>query len=274
MSELQWIKLYVDIFTNSRKIKKIERLKNGDIYLVIWFKLLCMAGTINDGGAIYITPDIPFDIDDLVDELKRPETVVVKALDTFERYGMIVRDDAGYIRIASWEKYQGIDKKDLEREQTRERVARFRAKNSVTKSVTNGVTSNVTVTGCNAVERESNNKNNIYNTLSTERVDAETVTNGVTNSALSEKALYDLQKRGIPDDYIEFSLRKITERGYQYDDLGAAVVSWWQKDKHRWCSSPTEEESSFDTDEFFEAALRRSYGYQYDKIYGNKEAEL
>lgn len=264
MSELQWIKLYVDIFTNSRKIKKIGRLKNGDTMLVIWFMLLCMAGTINDGGAIYITPEIPFDIDDLVDELKRPEAVVVKALDTFERYGMIVRDDAGYIRIASWEEYQGIDKKDLEREQTRERVARFRAKNNVTKNVTNGVTSNVTVTECNAVERESNNKNNIYNTLSNERVD----TKSVISNALSDSELNSLHAQGVPDDYIEFYFKKISERGYQYDDHCAAILSWWQKDKHRWCSPPTEKEktSSFDTDDFFETALRRSYGDRYGDI--------
>lgn len=271
MSELQWIKLYVDIFTNSHKIKKIGRLKNGDTMLVIWFMLLCMAGTINDGGAIYITPEIPFDIDDLVDELKRPEAVVVKALDAFERYGMIVRDDAGYIRIASWEEYQGINKKDLEREQTRERVARFRAKNSVTKSVTNSVTSNVTVTDGNAIERESKNKNNIYNTLSTERV-AEV---SVTSNTLSENDRNTLHAQGIPDDYIEYYLKKISERGYQYDDHCAAILSWWQKDKHRWCSPPAEKEeaSSFDTDDFFDAALRRSYGDAYDEIYGKKEEE-
>ena len=234
MSELQWIKLYVDIFTNSRKIKKIERLKNGDSYLVIWFKLLCMAGAINDGGTIYITPEIPFDIDDLVDELKRPETVVVKALDTFERYGMIVRDDAGYIRIASWEKYQGVDRFLEIREQNkiRKRNERERKKSRDSHAtVTDGVTQ------CHAIERELREKNNIYNTLSTERVAKQ----NVTCHALSENDLNELYAQGVPDDYIEFYFKKVEKRGYQYDDHASTILSWWQKDKHRWCSPPTEE---------------------------------
>ena len=83
-----------------------------------------------------------------------------------------------------------------------------------------------------------------------------------------------LHAQGIPDDYIEYYLKKITERGYQYDDHCAAIVSWWQKDKHRWGARASErtgsevESSNFETDDFFEAALRRSYGDKYNEIYG------
>ena len=348
MSELQWIKLYVDIFTNSRKIKKIERLKNGDTYLVIWIKFLCLAGATNDSGKIYITPDIPFELEDLADELNHSEAVVKKALNIFESYGMIERNDAGFIRIASWERYQKTETLDRIREQNRIRVAAHRERkreemesqicqycgepatgydhivatarggenidsnkvpcckkcnnikndkpvvdflnnnrdrisdaivtsnHKLRKFVTLcNVTNRYIVTDGNAIERENKNKNNIYNTLSTERVDAKSVTKSVTNGLLSEEALRDLQSCGIPDDYIEFYFKKVEKRGYQYDDHASTILSWWQKDKHRWCSPPSEtEESSFDTDEFFEAALRRSYGDQYDEIYGNKEAKL
>ena len=49
MSEVKWIKVSVDMFTN-RKIRMIESMENGDALLVIWFKLLTLAGQINDGG--------------------------------------------------------------------------------------------------------------------------------------------------------------------------------------------------------------------------------
>ena len=267
MNELQWIKLYVDIFTNSRKIKKIERLKNGDTYLVIWFKLLCIAGMINDGGMIYITSDIPFSSEDLADELKRPQSVVEKALGVFERYDMIERNDAGIIRIASWEKYQNLREGETIRTQTRERVARYRAKKN---NVTSNAINPLQVTDCNAVERENKNKNNIYNTLSTERVDR----GSVTNNILSEEAFRNLRERGVPDDYIEFFLRKIADRGYRYDDYVAAITAWWQQDRERWGLTTRKEEGGEDApteESFFDAALRHSYGDSYDVLFGKRE---
>lgn len=110
MSEVQWIKLAVSIFDSNRKIKQIETMKNGDTILVIWFKLLCLAGKINDGGVIYITPNVPYTTEGLADELRRPIAVVKTALDTFESYGMILRDDMGFIRLSSWEKHQNVDR--------------------------------------------------------------------------------------------------------------------------------------------------------------------
>ena len=49
MTNVKWIKLATDIFDN-RKIKLIERMPDGDSLIVIWLKLLCLAGTVNDSG--------------------------------------------------------------------------------------------------------------------------------------------------------------------------------------------------------------------------------
>lgn len=59
MTEVKWIKLFVDIWDN-RKIKQIETLPDGDTVLVIWLKLLTLAGNINNDGFVYFTKDIPF----------------------------------------------------------------------------------------------------------------------------------------------------------------------------------------------------------------------
>lgn len=127
MADVEWIKLYLKSFRTSRKMSAIERMKNGDTIIVIWFKLLCLAGEINDGGAIYITPKIPFDEISLADELKKPCAVVKTAIKVFEEHDMVLKDDVGFIRIANWEKYQSADKLAEIRAKDRERKRQKKA---------------------------------------------------------------------------------------------------------------------------------------------------
>jgi len=49
----------VTIFDN-RKIKRIETLPHGNTLMILWLKLLCLAGSINDEGKVYFTRDIPY----------------------------------------------------------------------------------------------------------------------------------------------------------------------------------------------------------------------
>ena len=155
MADVEWIKLYLKTFRTSRKLSAIERMKNGDTIIVIWFKLLCLAGEINDGGAIYVTPKIPFDEISLADELKKPVAVVKTAIKVFEEHDMVFKDDAGFIQIANWEKYQSVDRLTEIREQTRKRVAACRERQRKEQSNAScNVTSNATVTQGNAIEEE------------------------------------------------------------------------------------------------------------------------
>lgn len=150
MAEVKWIKVSTDMFNNNRKITQIEHMPEGDTMLVIWLKLLLLAGNINDGGAIYLTPEIPYTEEMLSTELDRPLTTVKMALKVFEQFGMIEIIDNVYY-LSSWEKYQNTDKLAEIREQTRKRVAKCREK----KLLSGGsVTSNVTVTLGNALEEE------------------------------------------------------------------------------------------------------------------------
>lgn len=155
MAEAEWIKLYLKTFRTSRKISAIERMKNGDTMIVIWFKLLCLAGEINDDGAVYITPKKPFTPVSLADELKKPRAVVDAAIKTFEEHDMLIRDDAGFIQIINWEKYQNVEGLEKIREQTRQRVARCRQnKKDNDSNATSNATCNATVTQGNATEEE------------------------------------------------------------------------------------------------------------------------
>lgn len=165
MAEVEWIKVSTSMFETSRKIKSIELMKDGDRILVIWFKLLLLAGNVNDGGAIYITEDKPYDLESLAGELRRPEALVKKALEVFEGYGMIEREN-GIIYLTSWEKYQSSEKLEIIKEQNRIRQANFKkrkkALSSETDNVSGNVTSNATgnaeVTLGNAIEERRENK--------------------------------------------------------------------------------------------------------------------
>ena len=120
MADVKWIKVSTSMFESSRKIKQIENMPEGDTILVIWLKLLLLAGNVNDNGAIYITPQIPYTEEMLANELRRPLTTVRMALSVFESFGMIEIVDQVYY-LSSWEKYQSTDKLAEIRAKDRER---------------------------------------------------------------------------------------------------------------------------------------------------------
>ena len=127
MADVKWIKVSTEMFNSSRKIKQIEMMPEGDTILVIWLKLLLLAGNINDGGQIYLTPEIPYTDEMLANELRRPLNTVRMALNLFEKFGMIaIIDDI--LHLAAWEKYQSVDRLAEIREYNRIAKQNSRAK--------------------------------------------------------------------------------------------------------------------------------------------------
>jgi predicted phage replisome organizer len=117
MADVKWIKLSIDIF-NNRKIKQIECLPEGDAIVVIWVKLLCLAGTINDAGQIYFTKEIPYTDQMLANQFCRPLTTIQLALKTFEQFGMVEVID-NILCVSNWERYQNVDRLSEIREYNR-----------------------------------------------------------------------------------------------------------------------------------------------------------
>ena len=144
MADVKWIKITTDIFDN-RKMRQIESMPEGDTLMVIWLKLLILAGDVNEGGYIYFTKDIPYTDQLLATQFRRPLTTIQLALHTFEKFEMIeIFDDV--IRVSNWEKYQNIEGMERIREQTRKRVAKYREKKKDQ--------CNATVTLRNAIEED------------------------------------------------------------------------------------------------------------------------
>lgn len=126
MADVKWIKITTDIFDDD-KILLIESLPEKDSLIVVWFKLLCMAGKQNNSGVFTLNDRIAYTDEMLATIFRRPINTVRLALQTFEQFGMIDIID-GVITIPNWEKHQSIDKLDKIKEQTRTRVAKHRDK--------------------------------------------------------------------------------------------------------------------------------------------------
>jgi len=150
MSEVKWIKIKTNIF-DDEKIKFIETMPDSDTILVIWFKLLAMAGRSNNEGYIMLTETIPYTQQMLTSYLNRKETVVQLAMETFQRLDMIDITDENAILISNWSRHQNLDGMEKIRIQTRERVQKYREKQ---KQIPSNATCNVTVTQSNALDKE------------------------------------------------------------------------------------------------------------------------
>lgn len=126
MSEIKWIKIATNMFDN-RKIRQIEALPDGDAIIVIWVKLLCLAGNLNEQGYLYFTQEVPYTEEMMAVQFNRPIATIRLALTTFEKFGMVaIIDDL--IKISNWEEYQNIDGMERIREQNRIRQQRKREK--------------------------------------------------------------------------------------------------------------------------------------------------
>lgn len=158
MAEVKWIKIVTDVF-DDEKVLLIETLPESDGIIVIWFKLLCLAGKQNNNGVFLMNNKIPYTEEMLAAIFRRPVNTVKLALKTFEEFGMIEIVD-GVIVIPNWDKHQSLDKLEMAREKTRQRVAKHREKQ---KQIALGegnaqcnVTCNDTVTVSNADRIDKN----------------------------------------------------------------------------------------------------------------------
>lgn len=168
MAEVKWIKITINMFEDE-KIDFIESLPEADAILIIWIKLLTLAGKCNANGFIFLTEKIPYTEEMLAHKFRRPLSTVKLALETFLRLEMIQVDDKGYLKVTNWEKHQNVDRLNKIREQTRERVQRYRERQKLLEEAKENndgnVTCNVTVTDSNAIDidiEEDIDKENIY----------------------------------------------------------------------------------------------------------------
>ena len=124
MADVKWIKITTDIF-DDEKILLIESLPEADSIIVIWFKLLCLAGKQNNSGVFMMNDKLAYTDEMLATIFRRNINTVRLALNTFEQFGMIERIDS-VITIPNWEKHQSLDKLEAKKKYDREYQAKKR----------------------------------------------------------------------------------------------------------------------------------------------------
>jgi len=252
MADIKWIKLTTDMFDN-RKIKHLRRLPDGNNIVLIWVMLLTMAGRCNSGGMIFLTENIPYTPKMLADELDFEENTVQLALGALERLNMIVVND-GFFTIAGWEEYQNIEGMDKIREQNRLRKQRQRDNQKLLEEASRD--SHVTVTECHATDIDIDKEKD--KDKEKEKKDIRHKHGEYKNVLLSDSDLEKL-KDEFPRDWeerIERLSSYIASTGKSYKNHLATIRNWARKDAEK--VQPKESKGSFETDDFFESALRRS----------------
>lgn len=136
MADVKWIKITTDIF-DDEKILLIECLPEADSIIVIWFKLLCLAGKMNNSGVFMMNDKIPYTDKMLATIFRRKESTVRLALQTFEQFGMVEIID-GVITIPNWGKHQSLDQLEKKRISQREYMRNYREKQKLLTCNTNG----------------------------------------------------------------------------------------------------------------------------------------
>lgn len=126
MAEVKWIKIVTDIF-DDEKILLIESMPESDAIIVVWFKLLCLAGKNNNSGVFMLNDKIHYTDEMLSTIFRKPINIVRLALQTFERFGMIeIINDV--ITIPNWSKYQTLDQMEERKEYMKNYMQKYRQK--------------------------------------------------------------------------------------------------------------------------------------------------
>lgn len=122
---VQWIKITTDIF-DDEKILLIDSMPEADKIIIIWFKLLCLAGKQNNKG-VFMFNGTPYTTQMLSTILRRDEDTIKRALNIFETYGMIHFENNAAV-ITNWGKHQSLDKIEANNAYMREYMREYRKK--------------------------------------------------------------------------------------------------------------------------------------------------
>lgn len=252
MADVKWIKITTDIF-DDEKILLIESLPDAYAIITVWFKLLCLAGKQNNSG-VFLLGRMPYTEQMLATIFRMKEATVTMALRTFEQFGMIELVD-GVITIPNWDKHQSLDKLELAKEKTRQRVARHREKQKLLTEC--NVTDRYNVTQCNAdrIEEDKDKEKEIDKESDKQK------RKRFVPPSLEEVKAYCSERNNNVD--AERFIDYYTSNGWlvgknKMKDWKAAVRSW---ERNGYSGQDSQKgRGSFDADEFFNASVNNAYG--------------
>lgn len=159
----EWIKLTTNMFEDD-KIDMILKMPDGDALVLIWVRLITMAGKSNAHGYILLSEDIPYDAAMLASKCNKSMQVINYALTTFEKFKMIELNENG-ILIKNFDKHQDLDKLNHQRELAKLRKQKQRESEKLLLEAAKKEMSRVTKSdkGCDIERDPSYSYSNIYN---------------------------------------------------------------------------------------------------------------
>jgi len=240
MAEVKWIKLSTRL-PDSRKIKQIRRLPEGDTIALMWIFLMCLAGETNESGMIYFTPEIPYTDEMLADQFNMDIGIVRVALKTFQRFGMLeIVDDI--ICLSSWEKWQSTDRLAEIREYNRIKKQESRARKKLLEKNVNDMSMTSQSSQDTDIdiekERDLEKDNNKYILSESDKKKAVKPSKHkygeYNNVLLTDEELQKLQAE-YPDceERIERLSSYIASTGKAYKSHYATIRNWARKDAER-----------------------------------------
>ena len=130
MSNVKWIKLATDLFEDE-KILLLDTEPDADALIVLCVKLLCLAGKQNHRGIFEMSNGVAYTTEMLAMFFRRPPELVERALEIFQRYGMVDITE-GRVSIPNWEKHQSLDALERKREYQKNLMRRMRSQRKET----------------------------------------------------------------------------------------------------------------------------------------------
>lgn len=200
MADVKWIKITTDIF-DDEKILLIESLPDAYSIIVVWFKLLCLAGKMNNSGVFMMNNQIAYTDKMLATIFRMKESTVQLALQTFEQFGMVEIID-GVITIPNWGKHQNLEQIEARKDYQREYQRKYRKKQ---KEIADGKHSRKCLReqNVNSIEEEREEEKE------RDKIDYKGIVaafNSICVSFPSVKALSDARKKAIKAQLKNFSL--------------------------------------------------------------------
>ena len=99
MEEVKWIKLVVNT-RNSKSMKQLKSLPEGEKMALLWYEIMQLAGEVNERGFLYYDDDFPYTEEMLSVELGYETKFIKYAFDCMLKLKMIsVVDDVYYLTI-------------------------------------------------------------------------------------------------------------------------------------------------------------------------------
>ena len=269
MADVKWIKVTTDIF-DDEKILLIESMPERDSLIVIWFKLLCMAGKQNNSGVFMLNDRIAYTDEMLSTIFRRPLNTIRLALQTFEKFGMIEIIDH-VITIPNWGKHQNLDQLENKKNYMKNYMKNYREKqvsltcktNSKTNSKTNGKTNgktNVSQADKDIDKEEDKEKEEdidkdifVSDETKSSRKKIVRYKHGEYDNVLLSDEEYEKLKAEFPEDYqdrIESLSEYMASTGKTYKNHLATIRCWARKNQSKASSTQSVKQPQSEYDRF------------------------